>query len=279
MKKIIGIFLLIGGASIGWVFANDCNTVVGWGIDSQVSIYKEEYKKILPVEWFRQALTNLKAYCCSEPDLMRCTNEEKNNLPNTYYPESEFLFDHLLDITMRRLDGITGLAYNLAPDPTGLERRTKITKIANSATGVQAKEIEKIYTGYRTISWSKSADVIKKQYNNTGIVSLGEKYNTLCGFISKMYDDVPNTNKTLISKKFMNNCNNIIKDKIRREVGYTQILMVQKSNQLLDEGTKAYTKKYFVQEKLMALWNLITKVKDMFQTIVQQAPASKICSQ
>lgn len=54
--------------------------------------------------------------------------------------------------------------------------------------------------------------------------------------------------------------------------------MVKKSNQLLDKTTKAYTQKYFVEEKLMALWNLISQVKDLFQTIVQQAPASKTCS-
>jgi hypothetical protein len=55
--------------------------------------------------------------------------------------------------------------------------------------------------------------------------------------------------------------------------------MVQKSNQLFTEATKAYTKKYFVEEKLMALWNLIAKVTDVFKTIVKQAPASQMCSQ
>jgi len=54
--------------------------------------------------------------------------------------------------------------------------------------------------------------------------------------------------------------------------------MVQKSNQLFDETTKAYTKKYFVEEKFMALWNLIAKVKDIFKTVVKQAPASQSCS-
>ncbi|MEI6672335.1 MAG: hypothetical protein WCL02_03015 [bacterium] len=209
---------------------------------------------------------------------MQCSEKEKNNLPKSSYPESEFLFDQLLDVAMRRLDGITGLAYNLTPDPTGLERRTKITEIAKSATGAQAKEIEKIYSGYRTIHTRGSSSNIKAQYNKTGVVSLGDKYTTICGFIKDMYDSIANDNKTLIGNNFMKRCNDIIKDKIRREVGYTQILMVQKSNQLLDEGTKAYTKKYFVQEKLMVLWNLIAKVKDMFQTIIQQAPASKTCS-
>ena len=76
----------------------------------------------------------------------------------------------------------------------------------------------------------------------------------------------------------MKRCENTAKDRVDKETGYTKMLMIQKSNQLFDEGTKAYTKKYFVQEKLMALWNLIVKVKDIFQTIIQQAPASKMCS-
>ncbi|MEI6118590.1 MAG: hypothetical protein WCP92_05190 [bacterium] len=70
----------------------------------------------------------------------------------------------------------------------------------------------------------------------------------------------------------------MVKDRVKRENGYTRILMVEKSNQLFTETTKAYTQKHFVEEKLLALWNLITKVKDVFQTIVQQAPVSKTCS-
>ena len=70
----------------------------------------------------------------------------------------------------------------------------------------------------------------------------------------------------------------MVQDRVRREYGYVKILMVDKSNQLFDKTSQAYTKKYFVEEKLMALWNLVAKVKDMFQTIVKQAPASKTCS-
>jgi hypothetical protein len=109
-------------------------------------------------------------------------------------------------------------------------------------------------------------------------VSLGDKYDTICELMIKIYDTVANTNKTLISKNFLKSCEIIARDRVNREVGYTKIIMVQKSNQLFDEGTKAYTKKHFVQEKLMSLWNLIVKVQDLFQTIIQQSPASKTCS-
>lgn len=41
---------------------------------------------------------------------------------------------------------------------------------------------------------------------------------------------------------------------------------------------KTHTQTYFVEDKLMALWNLISNVKSVFQTIVQQAAAAKTCS-
>lgn len=54
--------------------------------------------------------------------------------------------------------------------------------------------------------------------------------------------------------------------------------MTKKSTQLLNETMKAYTKTYFVEDKLMNLQKLVNKVKDTFQTIVQQSAASKSCT-
>jgi hypothetical protein len=122
-------------------------------------------------------------------------------------------------------------------------------------------------------------NIIITNYNkDIATVSLGDKYNTLCELMKNIYNKTRNSNKTRISDFLFNRCKSIVQERIKRETGYTKIIMIQKSNQLLDETTKAYTKKHFVEEKLMALWNLITKVKDAFQTMVQQAPASKTCS-
>ena len=292
MKKSILISIIVCIASIGSVLANDCNILVNEGktapidpnktvmdenIDGLVSWYPSEYEKILPSKAFRQALINLKSYCCQKTIKKSCAAADIKNIKQPF-PESAFLFDHLIDVTMRRLDGITGLAYNLNPDPTALERRTKITEIANSANGRQATEIEWLYTWYRTIHGKYSPENIKNQYNNTGVVSLGDKYNNLCNLMKEIYEKTYTTSKTTIRYAYINGCENLVKDRVKRENGYTRILMVEKSNQLFTETTKAYTKKHFVEEKLLALWNLITKVKDVFQTIVQQAPVSKTCS-
>jgi len=70
-----------------------------------------------------------------------------------------------------------------------------------------------------------------------------------------------------------------VENRVERENAYTRIIMIDQSSQVLGKVTKAYTKKYFIEEKLMGLWNLITNVKYLFQTIVQQAAVSKSCNQ
>jgi len=152
MKKSILTLIVILTAMVGGVFAHDCDLVVGKNIEGTLSNYTTNYAKyltVIPATAFKQALLNLKAYCCSQIVPTSCTQAEKNILPSLY-PESAYFFDDLVDVTMRRLDGIPTLAYGLDVDPTGLARRTYITQAADDPTGVQAMTIEKTYTEYRT---------------------------------------------------------------------------------------------------------------------------------
>lgn len=157
MKKFLAVMIIISLATISRTYANDCSilvdenktTVIDENIEAIVNSYAEVYRNVLPKEAFKKALINLKAHCCTKEIKKSCSSGDIKNI-QLPYPESAFLFDHLLDVAMRRLDGITGLAYNLSPDPTALERRTKITEMANSANGMPAKAIEDIYIKYRT---------------------------------------------------------------------------------------------------------------------------------
>jgi len=287
MQKSIMIIIITSILSItGNVFADnsptDCAIVIWPNLEQKVEAYKsiEKYTNVLPAAGFKQALTNLKAYCCSQAAI-QCTENEKNNLKNLKYPESAFLFDHLLDVMMRRLDGIPKLAYGLEVDPTGAKWREYITKVANDAVGVQSSEIEKTYKEYRTLhtDFTTNLNTVMGGYkkNEIASLSLADKYDTLCKIIKEIYNNTQ-YEKPVIINSYLSACEKTVLNRVNRENGYTKILMVQKSNLLFDETTKAYTKKYFVEEKLMALWTLVAKVKDIFQTIVQQAAASKSCS-
>ncbi len=286
-KTIIGIVGIVGclGAQ---TFANDC-LIVSWNnTQSLIQSYesKTNYHKFLPTESFKIVVANLKAYCCSQ--VIKCSQEEIANLPK-YYPESPYMFDHLIDVSMRRLDGISSLAYGGDVDPMAKFRRETIDEIAANPIGEQAVTIEKTFKTYRSELNPKKINNLEERvlphYNteNTELLSLIEKYNKLCEINKLLYKDMQdhqaiNIGKYGETKSFYRKCENIVRERIQRENQYVKLLMIQKSTQMLTETTKAYTKKHFVEEKLMGLRNLITKVKDYFNTVVQKAPVAKKCN-
>ena len=104
---------------------------------------------------------------------------------------------------MRRLDGITGLAYNLTPDPAGSKRRTEITKMANNPDIVLAKDIAALYTGYRNLhkeyKYNNNLDKVAEKFGqeNTVTFSLRDRYDTVCKLMKNIYKEIKD-NPTII---------------------------------------------------------------------------------
>jgi len=281
MKKVLIIVGLITICYIAQSYANDCKIFEG-DIEKTYA-GKQEYRQFLDENAFQKAIIHLKAYCCKHH--IKCTD----NLPEKHYPQSAFLFDHLVDVSMRRLDGIKELAYGLDPDPMAKTRREEINKIAADPTGQQAVGIQELLNNYRPKEDKKKTQrtntIVLPKYNtsNTEELSLTDKYATLCEINKIIYQDLVVTQAVPLGRysdtsSFYRKCINLTRARVQSEIQYVKLLMVQKSSQMLDTTTKAYTKTYFGQEKLMGLRTLITKVKNLFQTIVKQAPAAKKCN-
>jgi len=208
MKKIAIATAILMITTISGVFAddtvNDCNLVVDKKYDDSIQMYSVligKYQNVIPEKAYKQALIHLKAYCCNQKQIL-CSKEETDNLPKEkMYPASPYLFDHLIDITMRRLDGIQELAYGLEVDTAGLARRKMITDAANDINGEQAKTIKDAYTAYWTLhkKTTKNLTWVTINYNsqNSENFSLGDKYNSLCKIIKNIYEDIQD-NKTII---------------------------------------------------------------------------------
>lgn len=289
-KRGIGIVMVVM-CGYTQTFANDCGLVNTGNLEAIINNFNSanytKYHKFMIPEGFAQAVTNLKTHCCTKK-LITCTEAETKNFPKEEkYPQSDYLFDHLIDITMRRLDGEKTLAYNLDVDPMAEKRRTIIKDLANKENGIPASIIQWDFVGYWTLNKKKTRnlEIVLKNYNTTDTwtLSMADKYDTVCELSKMLYKELQKDTKVIIGeynepKSFFKKCTNMVKDRVQRESVYVKILMIQKSTQILDESTKAYTKKHFVEEKLMALWSLISKVKDTFQTIIQQSAASKTCS-
>jgi len=138
MKKIITIMIVLISL-FAYVTANDCDSVVSawrnaeWNFEAIKNW--TAYEKILPAKAINQAMLNLKSFCCVEGliEAESCKQDGEIDL-KWIYPSSVYLYDHILDISMRRLDAKIendnweDLMYWLDADETGKEWRDFITK-------------------------------------------------------------------------------------------------------------------------------------------------------
>ena len=288
MKKLVVIWIC-SLLLLGWyTSAHDCGLVANTGNIDNSEWYKKftenfqgtNIEWVMPAEAVSKALMNLKSTCCEGENM---NNKEMFCIwyPKKPNPDSEFFYDQLLDIWLRRLDGNSDLAYNVKLDSKGEERRKFITEAAQDKVGsITAKKVlekrnenwtrKKIYVDNRTITQFQDAiDNYKDQ-------TLADRYYNICNVIWIIYEKI-RTDKTKVIN--IATCQSLINKRISDEATYTKIIAIKKSNELLHNTIQAYTQKYFVEEKMMVLLTLLNKVKSLFSTMVQQAPASQSCSQ
>lgn len=284
---------------LGWyTSAHDCGLITNTGDISNSEWYKRftenfqgaKIEWIMPAKAISRALMNLKSACCEGQNI---NNKEIFCpwYPQKPYPNSEFFYDQLLDIWLRRLDADSALAYNLEADSKGKDRRDFITKAAEEKDGtVTAKTIlerrntdrtrSKMYVDNRTNTQFKAAI---EEYKDA---TLADRYYNMCNMIWYIYnwirvdkEVVVDTISSSTDNSYLAQCKAMVDKRISDENLYTKIIIIKKSNELLHTTMQAYMQKYFVQEKLMVLTTLINKVKSLFSTLVQQAAVSKTCSQ
>ena len=298
----ISFLLLLCGWFVAAADNGDCGLITNTGDVSKFDVYKkftENFKGaniewVMPAKAISQALVNLKKACCMSQSINKgqyCEGYTKSE----NYPNSIILYDQLLDVWLRRLDGNSELAYGIDPDSKGKDRRDFITKAAQDKDGaITAKSIlerrntdrtrKMIYTN----DWSdiEFTTAIQNYANRT----LADRYYNLCNVVGTIYNKLRSDQTTVID---IETCQSgfTTPDKIKKtyrkgmdgriadEATYSRVIMIKKSNELLHNTLQAYIQTYFVQNKMMVLTTLLNKVKALFSTMVQQAPASQSCSQ
>ena len=275
----------------GTMFAidNDCWLVNNIQNVQETQSYKgmldkanqQNFISALPPQALEKAFENLKKFCCQSSSIDDTNCKWYKQAQG--YPLSPFLYDHLIDIWLRRLDGIAKFAYGLSGDETGTKRRTFITQAATGGVSPQSKGIADEYKNYRTTKNTINEDSTPSQIQmflqnyNTPDVSLVDKYNTICEIMKRAYNSIA-SEKILIDSTAYNKCQKLIERRINNEYTYTKTIMIKTANETMNEVYKTYTMKYFVQEKIMELMDLISQIKSLFSTMVNQAAASKSCT-
>lgn len=240
--------------------------------------------KAMPKEAIEKAFENLNAYCCETKKTTVC-----NGKNNKIYPESIYLFDHLLDVYLRRLDAKEAddnwenLLYGLEPDLSGKEWRQFITNRWNDVKWSLPLEIDQIYkTNWNlTINISPYSKLYDKDFKQRSddfesqILlydqwTLRDKYNFACDiavYINKFSSNWITFSSNEVTTEEYNACKNLTTSRISNEKVYTQTVLMQKGNVLLWSNIKSYLLSYFISNKLNELEGLVHEINTSFAEI------------
>ena len=230
--------------------------------------------KAMPKETIEKAFEHLKAYCCDSNILTNCSQNNNNEI----YPQSTYLFDHILDVYLRRLDAKEGLLYGLEPDEIRKEWRDFIMARGDDVKWTVPLEIkDKFSSMWRQVAnvtnfmgdtelnmnlWKNSFEENIKNYDNW---TLWDKYNLACD-VSKYVSE----NKLFFDKvktTEYNACKKLTNARINNETVYTQSLLMQKANVLLWSSMKSYLGTYFISNKLTALQEKVSNMASSFAEV------------
>jgi len=277
-------FLIVKSADL---VGTNCSIVNVPDID--VSLYWTDiYEDLYPESALEQALINLKAACCENIQWNSMNKENCKNLPKVY-PQSRYLYDHLIDVALRRLD--VGDLYDwLDADDKMLERKEYLTEHGGDDKGNHAGGMQ---SQYKTYWWYDSTDYklwlaswddvidcndnfLDAQNLKYESATLAQRYEEQCGLAACLLWDLNDIKKW--NTKFINtqnafvSCRRIAQSRIQEETIYAKALILQESNQLLHDALHAYVYTYFWENKLMNLQSTILSLTDLFATIAKHMP-------
>lgn len=299
MKKLIG--LIISFVSIFSICfsadtsIDDC-VVISIKDGSYINLNTEKYANILPAEAMTKIFDNLRAACCDK----KINGVNCESLNSEIFPDSVYLFDHILDVYLRRLDAKQedanwwDLIYGLQPDNLWQEWRTFISEIGNDSEWTPPTSINETYKRYWKwsvftekysdrdvqINNSQWMNNIEKSAQNYQDWNLVDRYYNACNLIMMMYLNMAkpftnrpstlNTNqKQAKLKNIYTSCESLIRDRIFSERSYAEAIMQQKWTVFLDDTLNTYLNVYFLENKLSGLKDKMFNRWEMFKEVVK----------
>lgn len=263
MKHFFTIFLamilIFGSTSFAETStAPECGTF-NKVVTSQYSIFTSVY----PQSLITTAQKNHWNYCCAKhpnttpPEMDQYCAD--NKLKAGTYADSPWLYDHLVDVGFRYLDGVPELQYEGAVvDTKWWERKTTISEAWSNPYGAIPLDIMNKYKTYR---WdrTKSFEIMQSQqqtcpdsitrfeeYNRTwNTLPLAQKYFIICELSSCMANAQKNA--------FLPYCQQLAKERVINEDDYVQALLITQWQQALQTNFDVYARSYMNHQRLNEL--------------------------
>lgn len=205
------------------------------------------------------AQRHLRWYCCKEK-ILRYESNSCRNLPQQF-PESLYLFAHLVDIGFRKVDwDPMDIYWSVELDPDGKQRRRDIRSVTEEAEWEQASEIIQMFQD----DW---------QIDNEKGTWIANKYQKVCDealrTVWRIFN-VYNMNQQNADTTMMDKCKRLVSKRKSEELKYIWSMMVHKSSKYLIDNLKAYTKDYFIENRWVNLLEKIWTMVQRFETVNQQ---------
>lgn len=267
----------------------DCAIILStWWNFEWLNSWDWDNEKVYPKESIKRAMLNLKAFCCQAntpgSETPTCKYDKDNGLLLEQYPDSQFLFDHLVDIWLRRLDAMSELLYeDVDADIIWKQWREFIIQKAQQKDWTTPTDINPEFKRNRTLnqnyileyrrdgnyateyqSWRESK---VKDYDNRPLIN---RYQNICEVVSYIYWKSPGELNNYIKTYWYSNCENLIKDTTSRNILYTKVIMLKKSNKLLYDNADSYIKTYFAKSRLQKLKETVLAILQAFSTVNKQ---------
>lgn len=300
VKNVIGLvlfnFFLFTTFSWATSIVGNCDSAMKEGQEYHtIKNRDKKFWNILPDSAITRIFDNLKSFCCNNKNYTVsesiCEAESKNL--QSVYPETPFLYDHILDILLRRLDAkqkddVGGdLIYNLEPDDVWYNWRNSINELANNKDWALPMSIELLYEENRTL-WSAPYKIwfrdkiwiyswnLEEINNNYADFNLVNRYYYSCEIALLFYFKLwwtlniwLDNNKLESMTMAYDNCRILVQRRIDQENSYVKTLLIQKWNTLLQDTIKSYIDSYFIQNRLMNLQDTIFQTSNYFFDVKQ----------
>lgn len=233
--------------------------------DGQIEVFT---KKDLAV-----AFGQLQDYCAEK------STSRDEPCTNCLYAQSPFMFDHLYNVGMRKLDGIEdqctmyGIDCQFQDGYDGhVGRREKITELAEDTEGHPPAELMGNFRKYR---WDQESWLEKDIVAN--------RYEEMCREASNVRDLIGQNDNSFAALQSSQDLTKLCKDAVRvryvQEWQFVRTLMVEKWIQYHVENLQSYMREYFTKNRLADLLDKYIYLDGCFGMVLKYVSRTACCNE